>query len=124
MPSLAELRRQVKEKQGKEAKEVIKPVIVETIPIRPKPIVHKEALTKTEVRAYIREILKEEQIGKIEKEQKIEIDPTKVFDKLRSLNPEEYPYYNVIIRRIQTGRRSYLDSFVSFINRYFDELKR
>lgn len=107
----------IKDLSGKDAFEKVKVDVSRSrSEITPKPVIRTETVTREEIKAYIREILKEEQ--------KIEIDPTKIFDKLRSLDPEEYPYYNVIIRRTQTGRRSFLDSYISFINRYFDELKK
>ena len=112
----------IKDLSGKDAFEKVKIDVSRTRTqprIITKPVIRTEIVSREEIKAYIREVLKEDQ-----KEQRIEIDPTKVFDKLRLLDPEENAYYNVIIRRTQTGRRSFLDSYVSFINRYIDELKK
>jgi len=53
----------------------------------------------------------------------VEIDPKKIYDNLRSLDPtiKENEYYRVIIERAKSGRKSgYLEPYVSFINRNFD----
>jgi len=96
-----------------------KPVIIKPIPVRPKePVIPKEALTEKEIKALIRDVLKEEQ--------KIEIDANRLYRKVRSLDAEaeENAYYKVIIERTQTKRRSWLNLYVSFINEYFDEVKK
>lgn len=106
--------------------EVIPPVIIKPIPIRHKPIIHKEALTEEEIMALIEKRISLIE-GKTRKEQEIEIDPEKLYVKLRSLDPAapENAYYRVIIERAKSGRKSgYLEPYASVINKYFDEVTK
>ncbi len=66
-----------------------------------------------------------ERLERMSRPEKIEIDSNKVYMKLRSMDIEEFPIYDVIIRRAKSGRKhSYLESYINFINRYFKELMR
>jgi len=60
-------------------------------------------------------------IRKTESKKIIQLDANKINKKLRELNAEEYPIYSVIIRRVQSGRSSYLKDYVNFINRFISE---
>lgn len=117
---------QFKKKEEIEEKEVIKPALIKTIPIRHKePVIPKEVLSKEEIKEYIdkqiRELLGKETV----KEKKIVIDPEKLYIKLRSLdeNAPENAYYKVIIERAKSNRmKSYLMKYASVITKYFDEI--
>lgn len=60
-------------------------------------------------------------IQKTESKKTIQLDANKINKKLRELDPKEYPIYSVIIRRVQSGRSSYLKDYVNFINRFISE---
>ena len=60
-------------------------------------------------------------IGKTKVKNTIQLDANKINKKLRELDPNQYPIYSVIIRRVQSGRSSYLKDYVNFINRFISE---
>jgi len=60
-------------------------------------------------------------LGKTKVKKTIQLDANKINKKLRELNAKEYPIYSVIIRRVQSGRTSYLKDYVNFINRFISE---
>lgn len=60
-------------------------------------------------------------LRKTEVKKTIQLDANKINKKLRELDPDKYPIYSVIIRRVQSGRSSYLKDYVSFINRFISE---